>query len=147
MVCAGFRWRNWQGRKHHMKTARGLAVSIALVAFLAACRIAPVYDVSNSPVPMSGNVRPSADNVQKAIVRAGTTLGWKITPVKPGQMEGRLELRDHVAVVTIDYDATKYSITYKNSTNLNYDGTNIHKNYNGWIQNLDKGIQTQLQNL
>jgi hypothetical protein len=30
------------------------------------------------------------------------------------------------------------------STNLNYDGTNIHRNYNGWITNLDKAIRSQL---
>ena len=36
-------------------------------------------------------------------------------------------------------------ITYKDSINLDAgtDGT-IHKNYNGWIQNLNKGIVTQL---
>ena len=39
-----------------------------------------------------------------------------------------------------------YSIDYKNSLNLKYDSTKntIHKNYNGWIQNLDNAIQVQL---
>ena len=30
------------------------------------------------------------------------------------------------------------------SSNLQYDGKTIHSNYNGWIQNLDKAIRTQL---
>jgi hypothetical protein len=52
-----------------------------------------------------------------------------------------------VAVVDINYTVKSYNISYKDSTELNYDGTNIHKNYNGWIQNLDKGIRAQLSNL
>ena len=55
--------------------------------------------------------------------------------------------RPDVAVVDIDYTQTTYSIKYNESTNLDYDGEKIHKNYNGWIQNLDKAIKVQLQNL
>ena len=62
-------------------------------------------------------------------------------------MEGTLNLRSHTAIVDITYDTRTYSIKYKDSTNLGYDGRNIHSNYNGWIENLDKGIQTQLVNL
>jgi hypothetical protein len=32
----------------------------------------------------------------------------------------------------------------KDSTNLDYDGNTIHKNYNGWVENLDKAIRVQL---
>ena len=28
----------------------------------------------------------------------------------------------------------------QDSKDLNYDGTTIHNNYNGWIQNLEKGL-------
>jgi hypothetical protein len=49
-----------------------------------------------------------------------------------------------MAKIDIMYDKTKYSIHYKDSKNLNYDGTNIHTNYNGWIQRLDQTIQAQL---
>jgi hypothetical protein len=68
-------------------------------------------------------------------------------PIEPGLIEGTLLLRTHMAKVNIKYDTSSYSITYKESSNLDYDGTNIHKNYNGWIQNLDKGIRSQLSNL
>jgi hypothetical protein len=50
-------------------------------------------------------------------------------------------------VVDIPYSAKSYSITYKSSSNLNYDGTTIHSNYNGWVQNLHKAINTQLNTL
>jgi hypothetical protein len=60
-------------------------------------------------------------------------------------LTGRLALRTHVAVVDIAHDTNSYSIKYRESTNLQAEGGMIHKNYNGWIQNLEKGIRTQLQ--
>ena len=42
------------------------------------------------------------------------------------------------------YDTKSYSIKYKDSSNLNYDGKSIHKNYNGWVENLDKAIRSNL---
>jgi hypothetical protein len=56
-------------------------------------------------------------------------------------------LRTHVAVVDIDYDQRAYNIRYKDSTNLDYTGTTIHRNYNGWVENLDKAIKAQLAGL
>jgi len=52
-----------------------------------------------------------------------------------------------MAQVDIKYSTIAYSITYKDSSNLKYDGTKIHSNYNGWIQNLDKAIKIQLSTM
>ena len=60
-----------------------------------------------------------------------------------------MRLRTHVAIVDVTYDTSTYSIQYVDSTNLNYNeskGT-IHKNYNGWIQNLENAIQRELSAL
>lgn len=116
------------------------AVLLALaVAGLAGCAL-PVYNVKDAPVTRKLN----EDQVRLAIMRAGATLGWRIREVKPGLLEGTLHLRTHMAKVSIPYSAQSYSIVYADSANLLYDGTNIHKNYNGWIRNLDQGIQVQL---
>jgi len=117
-----------------------------LVLLVSGCGTQPVYNVSDSPVAAS-KPNPSLDEVGKAIQRAGVALGWQIKETKPGHMLGTLYLRKHVAVVDINYSVKSYSIKYKDSTELNYDGANIHKNYNGWIQNLDKGIRAQLSTL
>jgi hypothetical protein len=61
----------------------------------------------------------------------------------PGETEGRLHLRSHVAIVSITFDTKQFSIFYKDSTNLDYDGARIHRNYNGWIQNLEQAILAQ----
>ncbi|MGW8183237.1 MAG: hypothetical protein ACWGMT_04695 [Burkholderiales bacterium] len=123
------------------KWAAILAAVFALL--IVGCRSAPVYNVSSTPVT-SSKANLTLDDVSKAIIRAGGALGWQMKEDKPGHMLGTLHLRTHVAVVDINYSTTSYSITYKDSTNLDYDGTNIHSNYNGWIQNLEKGIRTQL---
>jgi hypothetical protein len=124
---------------------RGLLAAVAAAA-LAAC-VQPIYNVKSAPVEAPGGKPPTMAEVEKAIVRAGSSLGWRMQPVKEGHVVGTLHLRAHTAVVDITYDTKTYNITYKDSMELNYDGTNIHKNYNGWIQNLDKGIRTQLLNL
>ena len=122
-------------------------VASVLVMFAVGCRgSVPVYNVTNTPVAAS-KPNPSLDEVGKAIQRAGVQLGWQMKETKPGLMVGTLNLRKHVAVVDVNYSAKSYSITYKDSTELQYDGNGIHPNYNGWVQNLDKGIRAQLSAL
>lgn len=124
-----------------------LALALLVITALAACsRMAPLYNVSAMPV-VANKPNPTLDDVSKAIVRAGAGLGWQMVQTNPGLIVGTLDLREHQAVVDVNYTLQTYSITYKNSNNLNYDGQNIHKNYNGWIQNLDKAIRAQLANL
>ncbi|HEY8243631.1 MAG TPA: hypothetical protein VII68_09235 [Casimicrobiaceae bacterium] len=125
----------------------GLALALSLVlAFVAACTTRPIMNVNDQPVVTSGKAATPQD-VERSIVRAGSQLGWVMTPVRPGLVSGRLDLRTHIAVVDVPYDARSYSIKYKDSTNLNADGANIHKNYNGWIENLDRNIRAELLRL
>lgn len=128
-----------------MKIRSSLVLAGIVVALLGGCRSAEIYNVSGAHVV--ANKAVSMEDVQKAIVRAGVALGWEMKPVEPGLILGTLHLRTHMAMVDIKYDTNTYSITYKDSTNLDYNGHNIHKNYNGWIQNLDNGIRSQLTSL
>jgi hypothetical protein len=111
----------------------------ALVA-LAGCRSAPILNVTDAPI--GGN--RSAQQVEQAIVEAGRSLGWQMSPQGPGRIQGNLVLRTHRATVDIAYSTKSYSISYKDSQNLDYDGSSIHKNYNGWIENLDRAIRVRL---
>jgi PBP1b-binding outer membrane lipoprotein LpoB len=116
---------------------------IALTLALIGCRTAPVYNVSEAPVN-TATASPTAADVKRAIMVAGASLGWQMKEVEPGHIVGSLFLRKHSAIVDIPYTTSSYSITYKDSTELGYDGTNIHGNYNGWIQNLDRAIRASL---
>lgn len=117
---------------------------LSMVIAAVGCTTQPIYNVAGAPVMTASGKTASMADVQMAIVRAGMQLGWQITPAKPGQMTGRLALRTHEAVVDINYDAKQYSINYRDSVDLNAKDGQIHKNYNSWIQNLDKGIRAQL---
>jgi hypothetical protein len=100
--------------------------------------------VQNAPVIPPPGKNLTMTEVNNAIMRAGSQLGWQMQPTGPGRISGRLALRTHLAVVDIEHDAKSYSIKYRDSQNLNFADGQIHKNYNGWIQNLDKAIRAQL---
>jgi len=121
-------------------------MAAALVA-LAACTAAPIYNVQDQPITTASGTAPSSPDVRTAILQAGAALGWQMRDVKPCLMEGELHLRTHSAVVDIPYNSKSYSIVYKSSTNLDESGGNIHKNYNGWIHNLQQGINARLSAL
>ena len=128
-----------------MPIVRGLLVALALL--LTACAAPqPVQNINQTSV-VTNKPNATAEDVRQAIVRAGLGLGWQMKNAGPGQMVGTLNLRQHVAVVDIAYDRNSYSIRYKDSSNLNYDGTSIHRNYNSWIQRLDQQIKIQLSAL
>jgi hypothetical protein len=105
---------------------------------LGACT-APIYNVPgrrfDSPAPFEARA--------EQIRRAAGGLGWQTDLVRPGVMRATLNLRSHVAVVEITYSADAFAIRYLDSRNLQYDGSSIHKNYNGWIQNLERAIAQQ----
>jgi hypothetical protein len=131
-----------------MKTIFKLgAIAIVLVAIFSGCRSAAVYNVNQNPVTTKQST--TDDQLFKAIKLAGLNLGWQVSKVKPGLAQAQIFLRDHMALVEIPYTKEDFSIIYKDSTNLNYDpekGT-IHKNYNGWIQNLRSAIALQMSAL
>ena len=118
-------------------------IGLVGVFLLTGCRTAAVHNISEAPVME----KVTTDKVYKAVYAAGTTLGWNVKKVKPGLAVATLHLRKHMAMVEIPYTDKTYSIKYKDSANLNYNPQTkiIHSNYNGWIQNLNKGIQTQLR--
>ncbi|HET9470532.1 MAG TPA: hypothetical protein VFO24_05470, partial [Usitatibacter sp.] len=120
----------------------------AAALVLAACQtLVPVYTVNDAVVSTASGKHPSAGQVRSAIITAGTSLGWHVVDAGPGHLAGTLHLRTHTAVVDIPYGATKYSILYRSSEDLQAADGKIHRNYNGWVQNLDRQIRTELSRL
>lgn len=125
----------------------GLKVVALFLATLlmASCKTVPVYNVKDAPVnTASGGQAASLASVEQAIVRAGNALGWVMKVETPTLITGTINLRTHSAVVSIPFSTTSYSILLKSSVNLEQEGDTIHKNYNGWVQNLDRAIRAQL---
>lgn len=122
-----------------------LLLGLATLLLMTACRTTPVHNVELAPVPTTPEKQQLALlQVEKAIVLAGNSLGWSTTVQSPGVITATIRLRDHFAAVNITYSPSNYSINYKDSTNLKYDGKTIHSNYNGWIDNLDRAIRKNL---
>lgn len=117
-------------------------VALIVAAFaLGSCRSSPVYYVESASMATSPTA--TLEQVTLAIKRAGGMRGWQMVEVSPGLIEGHLNVRSHKAVVTVKFDTKAFSILYKDSANLKYTGTNIHSNYNSWVQNLEKAILAQ----
>ncbi|WP_426954993.1 hypothetical protein [Muricoccus radiodurans] len=99
-------------------------------------RNAPVQNYEG--VPFIGGASMAARGNQ--IRRAGTGLGWVMEDRGPGLIRGTLNVRTHQAVVDIPYNNSVFGIRYVSSQNLDYDGTTIHRNYNGWVERLQRTI-------
>lgn len=121
-------------------TRRGLVLSTALGATaLAACtRTVPIQEGGGEFIGR-GTLAQRADQIR----RAGAGLGWRMEAQGPGAIRGTLNLRTHQAVVDIPHDTQRFGIRYVSSSNLDYDGTGIHRNYNSWVQNLQNAIMAQ----
>lgn len=123
--------------------AIALKLIVILVAGIAvaSCRTSPIYNVQSST--MSTSTSATLADVTRTIKQAGAGLGWQMMEKGPGHIEGKLLLRKHMALVDIQFDTKTFSIMYLDSSNLDYNGTLIHSNYNGWIQNLERAILAQ----
>ena len=129
----------------YLMTRKFILIAMVLVVALSiGCRSSILKNVENAPITFKTENKPPMEQIKKAIITAGAGLGWRMASQSPGHLIGTLNLRKHTAIVDIKYTIENFSITYNSSTNLNYDGTNIHSNYNGWIQNLEKAINVQV---
>ncbi|HRE15801.1 MAG TPA: hypothetical protein PLW86_01875, partial [Rhodocyclaceae bacterium] len=117
--------------------------------------------------------RPSDAEIRIAIRQAGTSLGWSLADGQESQsLIATLMVRNkHTIQVTIQLQADHYSVTYRDSVNMNYTksgmsredqmlinwrgATNlggkespvIHPNYNRWVKELVNAINNQIRSL
>jgi hypothetical protein len=127
-----------------MRQAAKIAALVIAAAALAGCTTAPILNVNDNTVASATSRNLSNAEVRSAILRAGAALGWQMKDEGANMLVGTIHLRNHTAVVEIPYSSRAYSIKYRSSANLYEQNGTIHKNYNGWIQNLTKGINAQL---
>lgn len=144
---------NFQGIEGTTRMDRGLIwqratrfATIVTAAFLlTACATAPLINVETSSLNIPGNV--TMEQVEKAIYRGASLRNWSVRKLSPGQLEAKIQVRSHTAVVRILHDTKSFSITYKDSNNLDYDGSSIRRNYNRWILKLRNTIMRETSKL
>ncbi len=130
-----------------MRSFLGIAC-VAMSLALGGCATGePIENVTNAPVVAPPGRNLTRSDVAEAIRRAGRSVGWQLIAEGPGLFTGRLERRNHLAVIEIEHDSKAYSIRYRDSANLDAKDGQIHKAYNQWVELLDKAIRAQLKSL
>ena len=128
------------------QTKRTISKSVLIVLLtliLSACRTAPIYNARH--IPISPDPSATEEDIENAIWSAGRRLDWRIKKIRHGEMRGVYKKPTYTATVSIPYDRTQFSIIYVGSENLEYDGREIHENYNVWIQRLADQIKNYIE--
>ena len=97
---------------------------------------------------LAGPPGVTLDSVTEAIKQAGVRRGWKMNVTEPGAMDAELNVANkHYVKVLIEYDTKKYSINYRDSKNMGYNGVSIHWKYHDWVNNLKRAIKQEMDKL
>ena len=117
---------------------------IFLILSISACNtLQPIFNIEDHQITSENGKSLAVNDINKSIMRAGVRLGWRMKDIGNNKILGTLNLRDHTAKIEITYSITSYNIKYIDSSNLNYDGSNIHRNYNNWVHNLKRNIDKE----
>ena len=118
---------------------------LLLVPFAVAHAGKPLVD----PDPVAVPAGLDAAAVAKEIKRSLLGRGWVVAAERPGAIDATLNLRAHVARVTLSYDTAQVRLAYQSSENLDYEEKRgqrfIHKNYNSWVANVLTDLSRNLQ--
>lgn len=122
--------------------------TLVLLLLLSACaRTQPVLNITDEPVVTGSGETPSASAVRDAIIEACRAKKWLVDPSQDGLVIATAKVRQHTAVVDIRYTPESYSISYRDSEVLLYDGNMIHRNYNKWVQLLSERVNLEINKL
>jgi hypothetical protein len=107
--------------------------------------MAPVLNPKDVPVVTAAQGAPTTEQVRAAIVAGLAAKGWTVQSEEGLALTAETSSGGHTASVTIEYSSTRYSIHHLNSSEgLKYDGQEIHRRYNHWIDLLQQAINAEL---
>ncbi|ASM55066.1 MULTISPECIES: lipoprotein [Pseudoalteromonas] len=127
-----------------MKKQTTLFIATALFALAGCSTSVPIKNFEQNLIPQTSKIINNTADVETGILKACIQLGWQCAPVSEGKIKGILNIRTHQLIVNINYDKTAYSINYQDSTNLNYNGSKIHRQYINWVTNLMRHIDAEM---
>ncbi|MEJ2452466.1 MAG: hypothetical protein P8047_17725, partial [Gammaproteobacteria bacterium] len=87
------------------------------------------------------------DRVSRQIITASAVKGWKPEYLGAGHISAVRRRAGHVAKVDIFYTTDSFQIKYKDSDNMDYDGTSISSVYGTWVEELRDEIKRRLSEL
>ena len=135
-----------------LKTAFLICLTMLSMSAYAARSAVPLVNYDNIAIVTGSKNAPQIDKVKQAIRVGAAVKGWAVEDAADGSLTASIVVRDkHKVVVKIDYDASKYSIHYKDSAVMKYEISNgqavIHPFYNVWVGNLKNDINIELLKL
>jgi hypothetical protein len=109
-------------------------------------RTAKVYNAVD--VAFESNANTIMQSLERVITAAFEEELWTVEHIAPGHLEAWILVTGrHLAKVDVTYDLNKYSIMYKDSETLMYDGKKIHKNYNRWVQKVEHHVDYGIEQI
>jgi hypothetical protein len=127
---------------------RALPVFLGIL-FLAACSAEQMHKVNNVDYGYYTKKSLTMEKVRTTIERTATRNGWQLSNQKDGSFMGKREWGGgkHNIVVDVIYDLRKFSINYRDSHQMRYDGSWIHNSYNRMVQKLEEDISAAVNAL
>jgi hypothetical protein len=119
----------------------------SVLFLLTACQTLPVYTVENAEIFTSSGKTPTLAEVRQAIIQGAASKTWSVKELDSNTIVARVGKKTIEAVVTIEYSQERYSIRYRDSTNLSYRDGMIRSRYNSWVKKLRARIETYLAGL
>jgi hypothetical protein len=112
----------------------------------------PIINHDNISVATNSGKTLQLEQVKQAIQAAAGAKAWTIAFQADGKLLATLHVRGkHTIVVEIAYAADKYSLQYRDSTNMKFGELNgskvIHPFYNKWVLELKDAIRIELLKL
>jgi len=121
-----------------------VVVISAVLILLAGCKSTiPVPQYVDQPVAQYGKEVSTTKDIERSIIRAAASLGWKTKVKSEGEILATLDIRKHQLVILIKHDDKNLTVNYQSSVNLKYDGQKIHRQYANWVTNLLRAIDVQ----
>jgi hypothetical protein len=101
-----------------------------------------------APTPVTGLVPQglTKEQVRRDIGDACQSRDMTYKDISDNEIEAVLSKGKMFVVMTIRYDATQYTIIYKDSENLKAKKGKVHSKYLKWVNNLNKSIHNELAN-
>ena len=136
----------------HLKTLLLITFTLICAAAQAARPPVPLINYADIAITTTSGSMPSADQFKQAVIDGGRTKEWIVSQQPDGKLLAMIAVRGkHTVSVEISFSANKYSLQYKNSTNMQYNDNNgspmIHPFYNVWVKNLTEAIRIELSKL
>ncbi|MFL1418476.1 hypothetical protein ACI77M_20065 [Pseudomonas fildesensis] len=123
-----------------------LRATLIILALLttAGCTSKPVLNTQHD---LPANAQVSEEKIKQVIVAALQKREWTVQRLSPQLVQAEITVRNQFyAAIDIRYTRNSYAITYRDSRDLGYKDGKIHRNYNRWINMLDRDILAGLRN-